>query len=377
MHKHKIISLTFAVLCVLMTTVAPVLAQEDPPQSDGQFIWNDDYTLEAGERVEGDLVVFNGDVVLKDGSSVEGSVVVWNGNADVDGRIDGELVVSNGDIALKDDARIDGNVVCSWSCDIEQNEGARVGGSIIENAPLGDSQFATGDRIHIPIPGVPRVTFWGSAPGQALGWVFKAFRGIASVLVMAVIGGLVALMWPGPTERVGRTVTEQPLPSLGIGLLASAAATVLIIALAITICLSPIALLGMLLLGAAVLFGWISLGALLGERLLKALKAEEVAPLWAAALGTLILTAVTGGLSSFFCLAPLGWLASFLLGTAGLGAVALTRFGTMQYASTGEQVAAAESVADPEREADVWEVEAPEEPMVVEMPEEPDVAEEV
>ncbi|MCJ7737745.1 MAG: polymer-forming cytoskeletal protein, partial [Anaerolineae bacterium] len=96
MHKHKIVSLTFAVLCVLMTTVAPVLAQEDPPQSDGQFIWNDDYTLEAGERVEGDLVVFNGDVVLKDGSSVEGSVVVWNGNADVDGRIDGELVVSNG-----------------------------------------------------------------------------------------------------------------------------------------------------------------------------------------------------------------------------------------------------------------------------------------
>ena len=371
MHKHKIISLTFAVLCVLLGTVAPVLAQEVPPDPDGQFIWNDDFVLDAGEQLEGDLVVFNGDVILKDGSSVEGSVVVWNGNADIDGRVDGELVVSNGDITLNDDARIDGNVVCSWSCDIEQDEGARVGGSIIENAPLRDLQFETGDRIHIPIPSVPRVTFWDSAPAQALNWVFKAFRAIASVLVVAVIGGLVALMWPGPTERVGRTVAEQPLPSLGIGLLASVAATVLIVGLAITICLSPIALLGLLLLGAAGLFGWISLGALLGERLLKALRAEEVAPLWAAGLGTLILTAVTGGLSSFFCLAPLGWLVSFLLGTAGLGAVMLTRFGTMQYASTGERSAVAEPVADAE-----WEVEAREEPMEPDAAEEPDVDEE-
>jgi len=348
MIKHRIVRLVFVALCGVLALGVPVLAQDGPPQPDGGVIWNDDLTLEAGDRVTGDMVVFNGDVTLKDGSSVEGSVVVWNGNADVDGRIDGELVVSNGEIMLQDDARIDGNVVCSWSCDVTRDEGARVGGSVIENAPLRDFQFDFGDRIQVPTPNVPRITFWDSAPGHALSWMFKAVRDIASVLVVAVIAGLVALMWPGPTARVGRTVTEQPLPALGIGLLAGAAATVLIVGLAITICMSPIALLGLLLLGAAVLFGWISLGALLGERLLTALKVKEIAPLWAAGLGTLILTAATGGLSSFFCLAPLGWLVSFLLGTAGLGAVTLTRFGTMQCASTGDPAPTAAPAAEPD-----------------------------
>jgi hypothetical protein len=38
------------------------------------------------------------------------------------------------------------------------------------------------------------------------------------------------------------------------------------------------------------------------------------------------------GLSVAFCLAPFGWLMIFALGCVGLGAVVLTRFGTMAYA---------------------------------------------
>jgi hypothetical protein len=51
--------------------------------------------------------------------------------------------------------------------------------------------------------------------------------------------------------------------------------------------------------------------------------------MWAAGLGTLTLTLVVIGLNAFFCLAPLGWLIIIVLGSLGLGAVVLTRFGTM------------------------------------------------
>ena len=79
------------------------------------------------------------------------------------------------------------------------------------------------------------------------------------------------------------------------------------------------------------LFGWIGVGALVGERLLRALNAREIAPLWAAGLGTLLTTSISVGLSVALCLAPFGWLLFFVLGCLGLGAVVLTRFGTTRY----------------------------------------------
>ena len=114
-------------------------------------------------------------------------------------------------------------------------------------------------------------------------------------------------------------------------MLTMVAATVIAIALAITICLSPVAILAALALGAAGLFGWIGIGAVVGERLLQALNARETAPLWAAGLGTLLITLIGTGLSIAFCLAPIGWLMMFVLGCLGLGAVVLTRFGTTTY----------------------------------------------
>jgi hypothetical protein len=114
-------------------------------------------------------------------------------------------------------------------------------------------------------------------------------------------------------------------------LLTVGAATALIIVLAITVCLSPLAALAALGLGAAGLFGWIGVGTLVGERLLQALNARGIAPIWAAGLGTLLITLISTGLSAAFCLAPFGWLMVFVLGCLGLGAVVLTRFGTTDY----------------------------------------------
>jgi hypothetical protein len=231
---------------------------------------------------------------------------------------------------------VEGDVVCSWNCDLEQEEGARVDGGVIEGIPLRGLRFERLRDAPTRTPSLPGL--WASGAGRVLDWTLRAVRRVIAVLVVAAVAGLVALIWPHQTAQVGHTVIEAPWPSLGIGLLTVIAATALVIALALTICLSPAAALVALALGAAGLFGWIGVGAQVGERLLQALNVRKIAPLWAAGLGTLLITLVGMGLSVAFCLAPLGWLTVLVLGCLGLGAVVLTRFGTMAYVpSTGEE----------------------------------------
>lgn len=336
MHRRWFIGLTVLLAAVLLLPAPPALATGGPPGDDGVVIWNEDYTLGEGEQLDGDLLVFSGDATLEAGSRVTGSVIIWNGNAEVAGTVEGDLVVSGGDIHLDDGAQVEGDVVCSWNCDLEQEEGARVDGGVIEGIPLRGLRFERLRDAPTRIPSLP--SLWASGAGQVLDWTFRAMRRVIATLVVAAVAGLVALIWPHQTAQVGRTVIEAPWPSFGIGLLTVVAATALIIALALTICLSPVAALAALALGAAGLFGWIGVGAQVGERLLQALNVREIAPLWAAGLGTLLITLVGMGLSVAFCLALLGWLVVLVLGCLGLGAVVLTRFGTMAYIpSTGAE----------------------------------------
>jgi len=361
MRRQHFIWLILLLAGGLLLPVTPALADGDPPGDDGAVIWNEDYTLGKDEWLDGDLVVFNGDVTLETNSRVEGSAVIWNGSANVEGTVEGDLVVSGGDIYLGDSAVVQGDVVCSWNCDFESEEGARVDGSVVEGIPFPNFPFERWrnfPRIPIPAPSPPT----SRVPGleQMLAWILRVVRDVVGILVVAAVAGLVALICPHQTTRVGQTVVEAPWPSFGIGLLTAAAAAVLIIALAITICLSPVAALAALALGAAGLFGWIAVGALVGERLLRALKAREIAPLWAAGLGTLVITLIGVGLSIALCLAPFGWLMVFVLGCLGLGAVVLTRFGTTDYVphrptpppSVPAPVEATEPSEQPEEEAE-------------------------
>jgi uncharacterized membrane protein len=93
--------------------------------------------------------------------------------------------------------------------------------------------------------------------------------------------------------------------------------------LAITICLSPVSLIGGLVLGAAMIFGWVALGLEVGRRLALAFK-REWQPATQAGLGTLLLSFVVYAVAIIPCL---GFVFSMVLWAIGLGAVILTRFG--------------------------------------------------
>lgn len=332
MRKHILIFAALIVLGGLLLPAMPVAAAHNP-QDGGVVIWNDDFVLGRDQELDGDLMVLNGNATLYVGSRIRGNAVIWNGNADVDGVIEGDLVTANGDVQLGRDSHVYGDVVCSWNCSVERAQGARVAGEIVAGPslraiPLGP-WIGRGFWFQMPTP--ERRPFWASGPEQVLRWIVRLVRRLVTILVVAAIGGVVALVWPDATGQVGHTALQSPGASLGVGFLTLVAATALVIALTITICLSPVAALAALALGAVGLFGWVAVGARFGERLLHALGAAEVRPLWAGSLGTLIITLISVGLSTAFCLAPLGWLLILIVGCLGLGAVVLTRFGTTPY----------------------------------------------
>ena len=132
----------------------------------------------------------------------------------------------------------------------------------------------------------------------------------------------------------------------------------LLVVLAITcvgLLLYPAVFVLALALLAAALLGWIAVGDILGRMLLRSLRVANRNLPVTAALGTALLTLVLGGLG----LLPFIWgesLVVLLLVCVGLGAAALTQFGTKPYppgtapAENQEKVEAAMKTLPPEAE---------------------------
>jgi len=314
--RSRVVIILLAAL--LLVPAAPALAFEGEIP-DGQIVFGEDYTLAAGDVLAGDLVVFGGDVTLEEGSQVEGDVVVWGGEVEVAGLVEGQLAAFGGDVELRETAVVEGDLAVIGG-EVLQEEGAEVRGQQIVNPWEGQSWRAW--PLVIPIvPDVPAPPTFDVSRHLLLRLLWRGARLVATSLVMAALAGLVAMLWPRAADRVGRASARAPLPAAGIGLLT----IVLIAALLISICLTVFGLLAALAAAVAAVFGWLSLGILIGDRLLKT---ESTHPFWPAALGTGLLTLLAGLLDLIPCV---GWLGSFLIVCLSLGAVILTRFGAQEY----------------------------------------------
>ncbi len=309
MRRFALLAISLVVVGLLAT--APALAA--PPDGGGVIVWDGDYTLAAGEQIAGDLVVVNGDVTLAAGSTVQGSVAVWNGQADVQGTVEGSLLVSGGRLHLGETASVGGDVVCSDECRLDRADGAHVGGAVTLEENLAGPWRLGGPLV-----------VWRAGLGRMLGWAFHAARFVAGLLVMAVVAGLVALVWPRWTSRVGQVVVAAPwYRTLLLGALTCGAALTVSVVLLLTLCLAPLGLILLLILGAAGLFGWVGVGAVVGRRLLPQ---RDSLPL-VAGVGTLFITLAAAAVTALPCLSPLGWVLTLGLWCLGLGAVVLSTVG--------------------------------------------------
>jgi hypothetical protein len=338
----------FAILLILILLLIPTGVALAGPS---------DRIIEAGESLDEDITIFGEELEVQEGAIVNGDVVIFGGNATLAGTVNGDVTVWGGNIELSgpingDLVMFGGNVDMAGAADVS-GECTLLGGSIHdEEGLLHCASFGDGSDLHIPpipaFPGLPpKPEFEPESPAEPPHIVIEKGGGIGEAIGRSLALGLLALvvaaLFPGQLGQVSEVISQRPVVSGTVGLLTAVAAPSLMALLALVSALLIIACIGFLgfpiillmgvALGAAAVLGWISVGNLLGRRLADGLKLNNRNLTTTAALGTIVLTLVAGVMSQLsFWLG--GWLWSavaLLLACVGLGAVALTKFGTRPY----------------------------------------------
>ena len=281
---------------------------------DGKIVIGGDYTLMGFEVLDGDLLVIGGTATLEAGSQVKGTVALIGGQIEAAGTIDKDVASIGGSVHLGSTAVVRGDVVTLGSA-LSRDEGAVIEGKVTSSE--------VGGPFDLTLPGVvvPRVDL------RPLSWTFNFGWYFLRAFLLAALAALVVMFWPLRVGRVAQTVVSQPVAAGLLGLLSFIVALPLLVLLVLSICLSPVALLGGLVLVAAYMFGWIAIGLEVGQRIAAAFRQDWTLAV-SAAIGTLALTLVVYGINFIPCIGAVAPVVTYCL---GLGAVILTRFGGQEY----------------------------------------------
>ena len=319
-----------------------------------------DRIIAAGETVHEDLVIWGGSLIVEEDATVDGDVSVFGGTAVLDGHVEGDVVIFGGTASLS--GTVDGNLVlfggtltAGTSADVD-GDCLLIGGTLGGDSADSINCSAVGEIPAFAIPSFAQAVTAPDAPERpSAPRVFggRSFFGTVSAaagqsLLFGILALAAAVILPNHLGQVSKTLKDKPAASGAVGfltLIASVSAIVLLSFLSAILMLVCIGFLGIpvvialsVALGAALLLGWIAAGAWLGGRLASWLKLQNQSLMVTTALGTAVLTLVAALLSAFPFLLG-GWLWSllaFLVACAGLGAVALTRFGSRPYPVNGQ-----------------------------------------
>lgn len=281
--------------------------------------------LHAGDSAK-NVLAFGCNVTIEQGATVSGDFFNAGGNATVDGQVGGSAVMLGGNLDLQPNAVINRDVVMLGG-NLDRAQGAVVKGSIGKNPgglPLVPPVAPPAPPVS-PVPPIPfalggRQFFLDG--NNFLG--INLFRDTITALALAALGALLVVFAPTSLRRVSDAVQAKPVNSAGIGCLSCLVLVVLTPLLAITLIGIPVAVLLFFASIIAVVFGYLAIGWLAGEKILEAFKAREVLPIVAVIVGVIVL-AIVGEVP------VLGGLIKAVIGFLALGAVVLTRFGSRPY----------------------------------------------
>lgn len=309
-------------VCLLLAGAAPVVYA----QGDGgdKFVFNETFVLSAGETLHGRLAVANGAATLEAGSVVSRDVAAFGSNLTIAGTVFGNVAAFGGQVYLAKTAVIEGDFA-AFGAEVVQEPGAVIRGERV-----------SGDRRAPDGPSWPPASGGRDMARKVLQWQLGT---LGSVLLLGLLGVAAVTLAPQAVGRVAQAARANPALNFGLGLLtlivAGLAGALLLIA-------CGLGLLVWLALMAACLLGWIAVGLWLGQRLLVGLRVRAPSALGQVVAGVALLTLI----ARFpWCI---GFLFSLVVGSIGLGAVIVTRFGTQ---SPDEPVAPAPRPPAPEIDA--------------------------
>lgn len=304
-----------------------------------------DTVVEAGEVINNDVTVFGEDLQIDEGATVNGNVVVFNGDARVAGQVNGDIVLFNGDLEAMSTSAVSGECVLMNGTLTDDTELGLNCSSIDEFDKFFSSIGAIADGEHFgPVKSAPDV--YVERPSHNGGFFGNVVEAIINSLVLGALAFVAASLLPGHLRQVQTAVRQKPVASGAVGMLTAVAIPSLIALLSVISAILLIICIGILGFGvvvalavglaAALVFGWISIGTMVGQRLAQPLNLKNRSLPMTAAVGTVVLTLGLGLLDAFL---PVVGLLNGLLFVIGLGAVALTQFGTRPYpvaAAAGE-----------------------------------------
>ena len=268
------------------------------------------FTLEAGNIIRGDIVGIGTDITLKPGSLVEGNILLIGSSLEVGGIVKGNLNLFAGISHLEKGAILTGDINQFFHHAIVEQD-AQVNGEV-------NSFFFPGFPTEQISGFISTVAEW-VRPNHWFLWDFSR------TLITSLLALLAVLLLKKPALRISTQIQSQPLIAWGAGILIFMAAPLIAIILIITICLMPIGLLLLLALALSYLFGWLALGIVFGKLVQQWLRTHWSDEL-VAFFGTVLIGLVTSIIGWIPCI---GWIINFMIGCIGLGAVIITRFGSL------------------------------------------------
>jgi cytoskeletal protein CcmA (bactofilin family) len=232
--------------------------------------------------------------VLAD-ATVDGDIYVIGGTAVIDGTVDGDVTLLDGNLSVRDGATVAGTVQ-TYSGVTTISDGASV-----ERV----SQFEA------PTP--------SSEPAERIGAFLLQF------LVLGAFGWWLVGRHPHLLKNVGAAITEHALVSGTVGSLGATTLLVLLVYMAFTLVLLPVAIVGLFAEFLVVLYGQTVFGYLVG----RALPIDHDGVATVAGIAVFLL-----GLEVLGAVPYLGGIAQLTVAVVGFGAVLNTYFGLQRFEPT-------------------------------------------
>jgi hypothetical protein len=364
MRNHRKLSLLFTLIIGMaaLAAFARYLLIDRPQVDKNDVIFTDDYRL--SDIYRDSLAVVADTVALDADSYVTGDAALVGDTTQVNGRVDGDLTLVGDALVLGTDAQVGGNLSAMGSDirleGIVEGQVTVIGDSlsIHRDAQISGAIVACVETITDLRPDAPPIQPCRDdtallalfQPLQALSQEFdlaqlaqsSGMRGagllfsLSASLLLTGLSALAVIIFPRNISLMQDAILSNPRDLAALGVMS----VLLLIGLSagMAFLLQWIPVLGVifvplgLLLGLAFLImvigGWITIGLLLGDFVVRQIARSILPPAITVAVGSLILFTLWHGLA----LLPFGGIVMLLLmavlGSAGLGAALATRLGT-------------------------------------------------
>lgn len=261
------------------------------------------YTLPESSPNHTVVALLDGDVNLTQGSQFEGSTFIISGDYNLAGTYTGNLTVFGGTLTIGDSATVDGIV--------------NIAGGQVNISPdaIVKATIQEGD-VQIPQATLTTGKFW-------LDQIVWFFVETIPVILLAL---MLRRWWWQPFVNVETALMENTMVSAAMGLLVGIVTLVLMVVMAFTLILLPLAMLGLLVLFIAIAAGIIATSHVLFSMFSRR-TGIEINDWLALVIGVFIMMLLLNLIENV----PFSSIITVPLLTIGLGAVALTRGGTRPF----------------------------------------------